>query len=394
MQVSDGSTGQHARFEDMEPRVKQLLDEKLIRREKGPYRSLSDAEVNAKLDRLLRANGLSDFCIESISRLAGGASKEQFIFTLVSGAGLEKRSEKLVLRMDPLEGVVETCRYREAELLQAFHGLLPLPEVRFIDGEGAHLGQPGVITSFVSGVTKPPAQSKVVVSGVGTSFTPEWRAKLVPQFIESLRQIHAFDWRKASLPHFQAPTAHREQAALWQVNWWTRVWNDDHIPAYPLFTTGERWLREHLPSCDELVVIHADYRTGNFMFDPETGKFTAILDWELAHIGDFHEELAWTLQRLFAGEPEGGKSYICGLMTKEDFLAQYQAATGRKVNPRTLAFYEALGAYKCATQLLGSSLAAAVRQNNHQDLLLTWLVPLGHTFLADMARVIKAEKNL
>jgi len=376
----------------MEPRVKQLLDEKLVRREQGPYRSLSDGEVNAKLDRLLRASGLSAFRVESISRLAGGASKEQFIFTLVTSTG----SEKLVLRMDPLEGVVETCRFREAELLEAFKGILPLPEVRFIDGNGEHLGQPGVITSFVSGVTKPPVQSKVVVSGVGTSFPPEWRAKLVPQFIENLRLIHALDWRNASLPHFQAPTANRQQAALWQVNWWTRVWHDDHIPAHPLFTTGERWLREHIPSCvpDNLVMVHADYRTSNFMFDADTGKFTAILDWELAHIGDFHEELAWTLQRLFAGEPEGGKSYICGLMTKEDFISKYEAATGRKVNPRTLAYYEALGAYKCAAQLLGSSLAAAMRQHNHQDLLLTWLVPLGNTFLADMARVIKAEKNL
>jgi aminoglycoside phosphotransferase (APT) family kinase protein len=393
MQVSNGHSGHQARFEDMEPRVKQLLDEKLIRREQGPYRSLSDADVTAKLDRLLRANGLKNFRVESIGRLAGGASKEQFLFTLVN----DGKAEKMVLRMDPLEGVVETCRFREAELLEAFKGILPLPEVRLIDGHGEHLGQPGVITSFVSGVTKPPAQSKVVVSGVGTSFTPEWRARLVPQFIGNLRDIHAFDWRKASLPHFQAPTAHPAQAALWQVNWWTRVWHDDHIPAHPLFTTGERWLREHLPVCNDpndLVVVHADYRTGNFMFDADSGRFTAILDWELAHIGDFHEELAWTMQRLFAGEPEGGKSYICGLMTKEDFIAQYEAATGRKVNPRTLAFYEALGAYKCATHLLGSSLAAAVRQHNHQDLLLTWLAPLGHTFLADMARVIKEEKSL
>jgi len=231
---------------------------------------------------------------------------------------------------------------------------------------------------------------------VGTAFNQEWRDRIVPEFIDNLARIHAFDWRSASLPHFQAPTEYPTQAALWQVNWWSRVWHDDHVTAYPLFTTGERWLREHLPPCaaEDLVVVHADYRTGNFMFDAETGKFTAILDWELAHIGDFHEELAWTAQRLFAGEPDGGKSYICGLMTREDFYAQYEAATGRTINPRTLAYYEALGAYKCATQLLGSSLAAAVRQNNHQDLLLAWLVPLGHTFLADMARVIKEEKSL
>jgi aminoglycoside phosphotransferase (APT) family kinase protein len=374
---------------DIEPRIRQLLDEKLVRREKGPYRVLNDADVSARLDALLRARGVTGSRVEGISRLAGGASKEQFLFTLVTPGG----AEKMVLRMDPMEGVVETCRHREAELLTAFDGVVPVPQVRFVDGDGLALGQPGMVTSFVSGVTKPPVQSKVVVSGVGTSFTPEWRERLVPEFIENLARIHRFDWRKADLPHFQAPVAYPTQAALWQLNWWTRVWAEDHLKAYPLFALGERWLRARLPTCDDPVVVHGDYRTGNFMFDPETGKTTAVLDWELAHLGDFHEELAWTVQRLFAGPAEDGKTYICGLMTREDFLSQYEAATGRKVNRRTLAFYEVLGAYKCAAQLLGSSLAAAVRSNNHQDLLLTWLVPLGHTFLAEMARIIEEENQ-
>ena len=374
---------------EIESRVGELLADRKVRREKGPYRALSDADVVAKLTRLLSAHLGPDFKIQSIGRLAGGASKEQFLFTLVTAAG----SEKLVLRMDPREGVVETCRFREAELLQALRGELPVPGVRFLDGEGVHLGQPGVITTFLKGVTKPPAQSKVVVSGVGTAFTPEWRERLGTQFIRNLVAIHAFDWRSATLPHFDVPTAGTTQAALWQVSWWTRAWRDDHIDAYPLVTLAEQWLREHLPVCDEPVLVHGDYRTGNFMFDAETGEYTAILDWELAHIGDFHEDLAWTTMPLFAGEPENGKSYTCGLIPREEFLRQYEAATGRRVNPRTLAFYEILSTFKCATHLLASSLDAASRQNNHQDVLLAWLIPLGHTMLGEMARLIKEQRN-
>ncbi|MET0984172.1 MAG: phosphotransferase family protein [Steroidobacteraceae bacterium] len=374
---------------EIESRIGEMLDDKLTRRHKGPYRALSDAAVMEKLSRLLRAHVGPNFQIESIGRLAGGASKEQFLFTSRIGT----RVEKLVLRMDPLEGVVETCRFREAELLRAMQGRLPVPEVRFLDGDGTYLGQPGVVTSFLNGVTKPPVQNKIVVSGVGTSFTSEWRARLAPQFVQNLVIIHQFDWGAAALPHFEAPSAGTTQAALWQVNWWSRVWNEDHIDTYPLLTMAEHWLREHLPACDEPVLVHGDYRTGNFMFDADSGEFTAILDWELAHIGDFHEELAWTIQRLFAGEPEKGKSHVCGLMTREDFLTEYEAATSRRVNERTLGFYEILGAYKCATQLLGSSLAAASRQNNHQDLLLTWLVPLGHTFLGEIVRLIKEQKS-
>ena len=38
-------------------------------------------------------------------------------------------------------------------------------------------------------------------------------------------------------------------------------------------------------------MTHGDYRTGNYLFDEESGKITALLDWELARIGDFHEDL-------------------------------------------------------------------------------------------------------
>ena len=58
-----------------------------------------------------------------------------------------------------------------------------------------------------------------------------------------------------------------------------------------------------------------------------------------------------------------------------------------------LHFYEVLDAYKCATQLLASSLSAADRQHSHEDVLLGWLAPLGHTFLSDMARLILEEEG-
>jgi len=93
-------------------------------------------------------------------------------------------------------------------------------------------GRPGIVTSFIDDVTRPPA-SGLVVSGVGTSLTAEWLERLVPQFIDNLSRIRATDWRAADLPHFQAPTAHRAQPALWQVNWWAR-WPRSAVPVEPV----------------------------------------------------------------------------------------------------------------------------------------------------------------
>jgi aminoglycoside phosphotransferase (APT) family kinase protein len=295
--------------------------------------------------------------------------------------------------MDPMESIVETCRFRESEVLRALKGHVPVAPMRFADGAGEHLGQPGIVTGFVRGVSKPPTND-AVLSGVGTSFNKQWRDRLTPQYVENLAKIHAFDWRRADLPHFSAPTASPTQAALWQVNWWSKVWRDDFVHPYPLFTLTERWMRERLPVCEEPVLLHGDYRTSNFMFDAETGEFTAVLDWELAHIGDFHEDLGWIVQKLFAGPPVDGVTHICGLMPREEFLERYETATGRKINRKTLAFYEAFAAYKLAAMNIGTSVGLAHRQNNHQDVVLTFLVPTGHTFSHQLVDAIREEAAL
>lgn len=371
--------------DDLEPRVAEVLDAKQARKGDGPYLPLTEDQVVERLTALVRASGVRDCTVSTVRRMAGGASKEQFSFELVADG---RPAERLVLRMDPLESIVETCRYREDEVFAAVRGVVPTPTTRFLDGDGSHLGRPGIVTSFIEGVTKPPT-SGTVVSGVGTTFTPEWREKIKDQFVDNLARLHAVDWRGADLPHFRGPTADPAQAALWQVNWWSRVWRDDYFDPYPLMTLAERWMRERLPETDDLVLLHGDYRVGNFLFDAESGRFNAVLDWELAHIGDFHEDLGWFTQRLFMGVDEHGAELCGDLISKDELVARYESATGRTVDRRKLAYYELLSAYKCAAMNLATGPAAAMRGNNHQDVLLAWIVPVGHTNLADIARIMQ-----
>lgn len=373
----------------LEPRIAELLDLRMQRRQQGPYRLIAARDLEQRVQDWLRAETGRPITISDFGRMPGGASKEQFSFVLEEADGA---TERMVLRVDPLESIVETCRYREVEALDALADLLPLASTRFLDGDGSKLGQPCLITSFVSGVTKPPTDSKGGLSGVGTTFTKEWRARLTPQFVENLARVHGFDWRSASLPHYSAPTDFPTQAALWQVNWWSRVWREDLVSPYALLTLAESWMRRNLPPCEDPVLLHGDFRTGNFMFDAETGAMTAILDWELAHIGDFHEDLGWIMQRLFAGEAdEDGEVMICNLLRRDELISLYEKATGRVVNPRTLAFYEILSAFKCAAMNLGTGAGIALRGNNHQDVVLSYLSSVGHVFSSEMARLLKQE---
>lgn len=370
---------------DLEPAIAALLDRKALKPGTPAYRPKSDAEMIAVLTRFL-ADRAPGSIIKGLRRLGGGASKEQFVFDLY-GHGHRRRC---VLRMDPLGSAVETDRLREFEVLEAMQGIVPAPRPLWVETDGEQLGAPALIMEFANGVTKPcDLGSGGNVSGLGILLGPEWRAALGPQFLEQIVAIHGFDWRSSNLSSFQVPDAEPSQAARWQANWWARVWRDGMVEPMPMASLVENWLLDNLPAATELVLVHADYRTGNYLFDEEEKRITAVLDWELAHIGDYHEDLGWTVQRVF-GVAADGSFYVTGLFEREEFLDRYEQMSGRKVNRKTLHFYEVVAAYKCLAIILARGMQVSVEALNHQDILMTWLAAAGHIFHSELCRLLEA----
>jgi aminoglycoside phosphotransferase (APT) family kinase protein len=373
--------------EDMEPRVREILDRTVRDRSKGPYRAKTAAQVGEILQHFFAVTeGLSGIVISDVVRMAGGASKEQFAFTLRHSG--DSAGTRLILRMDPLEGITQTCRGRESQLHMAMRGVVPVAGIRSFDADGAVLGQPGMIVEFVAGVTQPTEVNKVGVTGIGSRFD-DWIPKLAPQFIDAYVKVHGFDFSQAELSYFEVPRPGTRDAALWQVNWWSRLCWNALVEPVPLITLTERWLRENAPICDKPVIVHGDLRMGNFMFEEPSGRFTAILDWELGHIGDFHEDIAWVIQKLFGVWRDDGVFLVCGLMPRDEFLAAYQQHSGNLIDPERLRYYEILNAYKCAVMDLSQAIRAAKESNNHQDLVLTMLASAGAVFLAQIVKLLR-----
>ncbi|AKH68010.1 putative aminoglycoside phosphotransferase [Spongiibacter sp. IMCC21906] len=373
----------------MEPRMAYILERKLKRSKLGPYQPKTAAEIEQALTRLFEAEGLSEIKISGVKRMTGGASKEQFLFQLQHSE--MNPAQSFVLRMDPLEGIVETCRLREAELLQALSGHFPVPPILAIDAEGDSLGNPGLITGFVSGVTKPSSLEGQSVSGIGSSYG-HYAELIAPQFLDILARLHSWNgWKSAELPNYAMPKPNSTEAALYQVNLWAETWRQDCVEPVPMITLTEQWLRENAPVCEEPCLVHCDYRVGNFMFEEPSGNITTILDWELAHFGDFHEDLAWILQKLFGSWNANGQFLVCGLMERNKFTEEYQRLSGRKINPEALRYYEVLNAWKCAIMDLSSAIIAGQRGNNHQDLLITWLGSAGAVFLEQIEKLLREE---
>ena len=376
----------HRNATDMDPHLSAMLDKRADKLNTGDYQPLTAADLKGRLEKLMSSQGHPGAEVCDLRRLAGGASKEQFLFTMMQTGG---KSERLVVRMDPTNGVLETSREREFEVLEAMQGVVPVPEPRFLDKDGTWLGASGMVTTFERGATKPP-EAGAGVSGLGTGFTPEWRRRLAPQFLRSLAAIHRFDFRAAQLPHFAIPDQDCYQAARQRVNLWSRVWREGaHVPI-PSFAVIESWLRSNLPKAEELVLVHGDYRTGNYLFDAD-GNFTAILDWELAHIGDYHEDLAWSLVEIFGARDEQGEYLCSNLMTLDEFIGGYERASGRVVNRATLHFYRVLLSWSVVA-MASCGLTAAASRHNHQDILLTWLSMVTPPLLDELTRLLLEER--
>jgi len=355
--------------EVMEPRLYELLLDKRERAKLGPYRPRGAADVTESLKALLAGSGVPGAPV-NVRRMSGGASKEQFVFEIDDGSDAVR--ERMVLRMDPREGIIETCRRREAQVLNAVHGIVPVPPVRFVDGDGRYMGQPAMVTGFVGGVAKPSAGA-TGPSGVGSFLGPRIGAALAPQYIGNLAAVHAHDFRNAGLDDYAQPRPGTTDAALWQVNYWSMVRRIDGMDCSPMLMLIESWLRARLPVCEEPLLLHGDYRLGNFLYDEESLQMTAVLDWELCHIGDYHEDLAYNLDPLFSSRNDKGELVVATMFTEREFLDRYTAVTGRTVDPDILLWYRVLTSFKLIAMNHASSPRAVLNGTNHQNALLGFL---------------------
>ena len=377
-------------YTQLEPEIAAMLAEIPALREQGAYEVMTVETVGLRLREFLAREGLNNIQIHGLKRMGGGASKEQFVFDLeADGFALQR----CVLRMDPLESAVHTSRPRESTILKVMADVLPVPPVLWEDLDGSRMGRPALICGFIGGVVKP-TETAGNVSGLGTGLPKSYRDALSNPFLEHLHAMHSYNIYAEDLVGFSVPDKDPKQAALWQLNWWRKVWKDDRPEGIPLMGLAERWLLDNVPDAavSDLVVVHSDYRVGNFLFDEREMKITTILDWELAHIGDFHEDLAWMATH--QGPSEDGTLLASGLMTVEELCNRYTALSGRQVNPETFYFYHVLNVYKCVVICLATSAQTAAKQHSHQDPLLSWLAAAGYSFLAQLQDLLKAGKSL
>lgn len=120
--------------------------------------------------------------------------------------------------------------------------------------------------------------------------------------------------------------------------------------ASPAFELAFRWLEQHRPETTTEVLVHGDFRLGNLIIDGD--GLAAVIDWELAHLGDPLEDLGWLCCRAWRF---GSPLPVAGVGEREALWAAYAEASGREVDPEAARWWEVLATLKwgimCATQV-------------------------------------------
>lgn len=274
-----------------------------------------------------------DVVVHRVERTGGGASRETWLVDAEWGDETPRAVRPLIIRRDPTASVLETDRRTEFLVLGAARDIpVPVPRTYWLEQDASWLERPFMVMERVPGVAPP-----VVLPPTEDEQT---RRTIAAEFVAYLARIHRADWRRLGLQFLGAPVS-AEAGARTQVEWWAREYRRHKLEERPVLALALQWLAEHLPRHAETVLVHADYRAGNVLYDG--GHITAILDWELAHLGDPMEDLAWAVL------PFWSSAGLCqGLLPRAEMLAAYAAAGGMPIDEERLFFYEVLGAVKMA----------------------------------------------
>jgi aminoglycoside phosphotransferase (APT) family kinase protein len=299
---------------------------------------VTPAELQSAL-REVMAQALDEPALRTTppQRLTGGASRETWSFDAVREDGTPI---PCILRRDPEGAPRRAGMTTEAVLLRAAGAAgVRVPRV-YAAGDGDALAAPYVIMERIEGETlgrrilREPSLAQA-------------RAQLTAQCAQAAARIHAIPVTAVPGLDAQDPVAQYRDVL------------DSSGEPHPVFELAFRWLEAHRPRPREPAVVHGDLRLGNLIVGPD--GLRAVLDWELAHLGNPVEDLGWLCVRSWRF---GAPGRVAGVGDAAELLAEYARAGGAAIEADELFWWEVMGTLRwgviCIVQA-ATHLTGAVR---------------------------------
>jgi aminoglycoside phosphotransferase (APT) family kinase protein len=282
----------------------------------------------AALSRFLaKASGAEKVEIAACDLLPGGAIQENWGLDAIFSDGRLAEAQRLVLRTNAATGIPSSLsRPDEFAVLQAaFAAGVTVPEPLFACGDPEVIGKPFFLMRRLAGT----AQGRQITADPALEpALPQIAYRLGGE----LARIQTIRPPRPDLPFLGVPEENGPAAQIAGF----RAYLDRHPNPRPVLEWAIRRLETHIPPPLGTVLCHRDFRTGNYLL---TGaELTGILDWEFAGWGDPDEDIGWFCckgWRFARLDREAG-----GIAARAPFYGGYEAASGRRLDPERIRYWE------------------------------------------------------
>ena len=311
-------------------------------------RDVIDRPVAVRPGELLDLDALARYLREHSLEGSGEVVVQQFPRGFSNLTYLVRTgSAEYILRRPPFgvgKGVAHDV-VREAGILSALGAVYhKVPRIRAVCRDDSVLGAPFYLMERALGII---LRDRIPE---GVASTPDDMRRLSEAAIDTLAEIHAVDYAAAGLGSLGTPAGYVER----QLAGWTKRFEAARTGPQPDLQRIVNWLSDNRPADSGAALVHNDFKYDNLVLDPEnTATVLAVLDWEMATIGDPHMDLGTTLAYWVEGtDPPAmqalgiGVTALPGNLSRRGVLARYEAATGRNVQHPI--FYYAFGLFKVA----------------------------------------------
>ncbi len=291
----------------------------------------------------------SDVVVDELGRIYGGSSQETFRFRACwseDGQGIERR---LILRRDAPAGLVVAERDLEFNVYRALAGQgVPIPGVYFLELDPKWLDRPFFIMDMCPGKPGSPFSPSDPYDGHGEA--------IGRQFWSIMGRLAAIDHHAVGLESLRNGAA---KSGFWslELDRWEGILDEGEALIEPAVRGAMRWLRRNPPpEPTKPAIVHGDYRSGNFLFTPD-GQISAILDWEMCHVGDPLEDVTWAIDPFWP---------ITRHLPLDEGLAEWEAASGMRVDREALRWWQLFSAVKAC--VIWTTAASSYASGKNRDM--------------------------
>lgn len=304
---------------------------------------------------LLAPLGEDTLTITDFKKMSGGAIQENWLLTAHSGSAAPR---KLVLRTDSPSSVQASMSRKEeySVLSAAYKAGVKVPEPVYLCTDNSVLGRDFFVMEALTGT----AGGRELTSGQVAE--PD-RQSLCFELGASLANLHTITPPEPALDFMEPPKENHAQSCIDDY----RAYLDSLESKFLPLEWGLRWCEINRPSPLPPVLIHRDFRTGNYMVDQ--GKLRGILDWEFASWGDPREDIGWFTARCWRfarPDLEAG-----GIGELEDFLKGYSTTSKLTITEKDLRYWQVMAHLRWAIIAIQQAERYLTHGENKLELALT-----------------------